>query len=471
MRVRFNLYMLLCAVLFPVLLTACIEDGYTTSSSDLLEFSTDTLSFDTTFTESGTPTRTFKVYNKHSKMIQISSIALTGGDGGRFYINVDGMSGTEFSDVDIRANDSIYIFVEAYIDTTNENNPIKVEDKIEFLTNGVMQYVVVDAWGQDVVRLDNELVDSDRVLTAEKPYWLHDTLTVAQGATLTIEAGATLYFHDKAAMRVDGMLNAIGTLDSPITMRGDRLDNVVGDISYDIMSGQWGGIDISADSYENNMHYVSMRGSTTGLVVDSCDIQRVKLDLFNSVLHNSSSSVLTVNHAWVIADGCEFSDAANSVISLTGGKYSFNQCTFSNNYLFSTISGCIIDINYLYLDESITMPLMSATFNNSIIYGLASDINNGDLTDTDVVIQYTLLRSDGSDDDNFINCIWGGDPKFYTVRDEYYFDYRLQNESDAIARGELSLMPERCATDRYGVVRNNGNGVDLGAYTWVQAAE
>ncbi|MFI3239185.1 MAG: hypothetical protein R3Y22_01140 [Bacteroidales bacterium] len=471
MRVRFNIYILFWVVLFPVLLSACIEDGYTTSSSDLLEFSTDTLSFDTTFTETGTPTKTFKVYNRHSKMIQISSVKLAGGDEGQFYLNVDGMSGSEFSSVDIRGNDSIYIFVEAYVDTNNDNNPIKIEDKIEFITNGVTQYVVVDAWGQDVIRLDGELIDSDRVLTAQKPYWIHDTLTVEHNVTLTIEAGATLYFHDKAAMRVDGTLTAIGTADAPITMRGDRLDQVVGDISYDIMSGQWGGIDISADSYGNSMHYVSMRGSTTGLVVDSCNVEQLKLDLFNSVLHNSSGSVLTVSHAWVVADGCEFSDAANSVVDLTGGKYSFTQSTFANNYLFSAVSDCIININYIYLEEFTTAPLMSATFDNSIIYGIASDINNGDLTGTDIYIRSTLLRSDGSDDGNFINCVWGADPKFYTVRDEYYFDYRLQNESDAIAQGDLSLLPERCSTDMYGTVRNSGNGIDLGAYAWVLSTD
>lgn len=471
MRARFNLYILFLVGVSALLLSACIEDGYTTSSSEVLEFSTDTLSFDTAFTELGTPTKTFKVYNRHSKMLQISSIKLAGGDGGRFYLNVDGMTGDEFKNVDIRANDSIYIFVEAYIDATNRNNPIKIEDNIEFQTNGVTQRVLVDAWGQDVIRLDRAVIDSDRTFTADKPYWVHDTLTIAPDVILTIEPGSTLYFHDKAAMRVDGRLIAIGTQSAPINLRGDRLDQVVGDISYDIMSGQWGGIDFSADSYENSMHYVNMRGTTTGVVVDSCNVERVKLDLFNSVLHNSSSSVLSVKHAWVTADGCEFSDAAKSVVDLTGGKYAFNLCTFSNNYLFSAVSGCIVNINYLYLDELLTAPLMSASFTNSIIYGLAADINNGDLVGTDVSMRSTLLRSKGSDDDNFINCVWGGDPKFYTIREEYIFDYRLRNESDAIARGDISLMPERCATDIYGVQRDSGNGLDLGAYAWVYAEE
>ena len=93
------------------LATSCIEDGFTTSSSDLLEFSCDTLSFDTIFTEQGTPTKQFVVYNRHKKQINISSISLSAADSRRFYLNVDGMKGEVFHDVTIRGEDSIFVFV------------------------------------------------------------------------------------------------------------------------------------------------------------------------------------------------------------------------------------------------------------------------------------------------------------------------------------------------------------------------
>ncbi|MDO4510926.1 MAG: hypothetical protein Q4B68_03800, partial [Bacteroidales bacterium] len=61
-----------------------------------------------------------------------------------------------------------------------------------------------------------------------------------------------------------------------------------------------------------------------------------------------------------------------------------------------------------------------------------------------------------------------GDPKFYVNREKYIFDYRLMNESDAIARGDRSLCPESARYDRYGNDRfASGSATDLGAYVWI----
>ena len=67
--------------------------------------------------------------------------------------------------------------------------------------------------------------------------------------------------------------------------------------------------------------------------------------------------------------------------------------------------------------------------------------------------------------------MWGGDPKFYTEREEYIFDYRLHNGSDAIARGNRSYCPDAARYDRYGVDRFTNDGIDIGAYTWVKEPE
>lgn len=451
-------------------LTSCIEDGFTTSSNDVLEFSTDTLAFDTVLTEEGTSTLHFMVYNRHKKMINISSITLDGNDGGQFYINVDGVSGTSFSNVEIRGEDSIYVFVEASLSATGNDLPIEIKDKINFLTNGVEQQVVLTAWGQDVTRMYAPTIDTDTHLSGIKPYVIYDTLRVAEGITLTLDAGTTLMFHDKSGMVIDGTLIAAGEQDNEITLRGDRLDNVISGVAdYDMMSGQWGGIKFTASSFGNEMHYVNMRGSTSGVEIDSTDISQRKLYIFNSVLHNSSSSVLTALHAWVEATGCEFSDAANAVVSLTGGYARFAQCTFANYYLFDVITGAIVTLDYLLPDDSDgALPLMDAHFDNCIIYGNTSEISPGDLADSNVLVRNCLFGSQGSDDDNFINCVWDADPLFYTVREDYIFDYRIKDESDAIGKGDPLLCPEGAEVDRYGVNRFINGSPDLGAYTWVE---
>ncbi len=468
MKSSLHTVILIFAAIAFMALTSCIEDDFTTSNSDVLEFSTDTLAFDTVLTEEGTATRRFMVYNRHKKMVNISSITLDGSSQVRFYLNVDGVSSESFSNVEIRGEDSIFIFVEAYINPTGDDLPVEMEDKIRFVTNGVEQQVVLTAWGQDVTRLHSPVIDTDTHLSGIKPYVIYDTLRVAQGATLTLDAGTTLMFHDKSGMVVDGTLVAAGEQGNEINLRGDRLDNVVGGSDYDIMSGQWDGIRFTASSSGNEMRYVNMRGSSSGVVIDSTGIGQRKLYLFNSVLHNSSSSVLTSRHAWVEATGCEFSDAAEAVVALTGGYAKFAQCTFANYYLFDVITGSILTLNYLLPDDSDgSAPLMDGTFDNCIFYGNASEITPGDLTGSTVLIRNCLFGADGSDDNNFINCVWGGDPLFYTVREEYIFDYRLKPESDAIGSGDASLLPEGAETDRYGVNRFINGGIDIGAYTWV----
>ncbi len=459
-------------MLAAVALTSCIEDDFTTSSSDTLEFSVDTLAFDTVLTEEGTATRRFTVYNRHKKMLNISSITLDGNTGGRFYVNVDGVSGSSFSNVEIRGEDSILVFVEATLDPTGNDLPIEIEDKMRFITNGVEQQVVITAWGQDATRLHAPTIDTDTHLSGIKPYVIYDTMRVAEGVTLTLDAGTTLMFHDKAAMVVDGTLLTMGQQGNEINLRGDRLDNVVGGTDYDIMSGQWGGIIFTAASTGNEMRYTYMRGSSSGITVDSTGIDSRKLYLFNSVLHNSSSSVLTSHHAWVEAEGCEFSDAPNAVVSLTGGYARFAQCTFANYYLFDVVRGSILTLAYLLPDESDgNTPLMDAHFDNCIIYGNASEISPGDLTGSSVLVRNCLFGSQGSDDNNFLNCVWEGDPLFFTVREKYLFDYRLKNESDAIGTGDPSLCPAEAATDRYGVNRYVHGNIDIGAYTWVEQKE
>ena len=87
---------------------ACIEDGYTTSPSDQPRFSTDTLSLGTIFTAEPSATSRFTVYNPHSKQLSISNISLSGPNAPNFRVNVDGLSGQSFTDVDIRPNDSIF---------------------------------------------------------------------------------------------------------------------------------------------------------------------------------------------------------------------------------------------------------------------------------------------------------------------------------------------------------------------------
>lgn len=453
--------------LLAAAMSSCISDSFTTSPSDTLTFSTDTVSFDTVFTDLGTPTARLKVYNRAKKAVNISSIRFAEAES-YFQMNVDGVSGREFSDVEIRGGDSIFIFIECYIPELERNEPQLVEDRLRFVTNGVTQDVLVEAWGQNVTRLRGVTVTDEMVLTAEMPYVVFDSLTVAPGAQLKVEPGANLLFHDGAKLTVSGRIEAVGEPGKMINMRGDRLDNVLPDVGYDILAGQWEGVRITPESFGNRLEYVDMRSTSIGLTVDSCaDLSRQKLEIVNSWLHNSQSNALTVEYAWVDAYGCVFSEAAGAAVYLAGGRHDFTQCTFSNYYLFVYPSVPLLWLDHCLpssLESNPTQPLMTANFRNCIFYGLPADLNEGDLTGSNVYIENCSLKSPGSDDANFLNCLWDTDPLFLTERSEYIFNYHVAEDSPVIGAGNPAFVTPQCLIDMDGVNRLSFGAPTLGAF-------
>ncbi len=473
---RYFLWLASTLLLSMSIFSSCIEDGFTTSPSDVLDFNMDTVSFDTVITLQGTATKQMVVYNHSPKQISISSIKVAGESSkGHFHLNVDGIRGDEFHNVEIRGNDSIFIFIEAYLDEMEQDEPTMLEDHLVFVTNGKTQSVLLSAWGQDVVRINGDTISRNTRFTANKPYLIYDTMFVAPGVTLTLDAGTTLLFHDKAAMRCAGKMLANGTAESPITFRGDRLDRIVGETSFDIMSGQWGGIIFTTPTMGNVLKHVIMKGSTIGMHCrnDYGDTEQCALKLVNCVLTNSTTTCLAALACRVEAIGTEFSDAGEEVVYFEGCRVQASQCTFANYYLFGVSDLPVITVCDAHYTNG-QIGRINAYFDNCIIYNALSskpEINDGKLGDFDVYLRYCLLQSKGVDDANFINCVWGADPCFLTVRDEHLFDYRLGNESDAIGKGDPSLCPAEARYDRYGSDRLASGAVDLGAYVWIPVPE
>ena len=92
-----------------LLLISCQKDWvFTTSSTDKVTFSSDTLRFDTVFTQIGSSTRILKIYNPSKEAINISSLYLAAGANSKFKINVDGFPGAKaLKDIPIYTKESI----------------------------------------------------------------------------------------------------------------------------------------------------------------------------------------------------------------------------------------------------------------------------------------------------------------------------------------------------------------------------
>jgi len=107
---------LFCSI---VLWSSCRNDFETVPSTGNLEFSRDTVFLDTVFTNIGSSTYNLKVYNTSDDDITIPTIRLGEGENSQYRLNVDGLPGKIFNDINILAKDSIFVFVETTLDIDN----------------------------------------------------------------------------------------------------------------------------------------------------------------------------------------------------------------------------------------------------------------------------------------------------------------------------------------------------------------
>ena len=142
-----NVFYILSVVSF--LFFSCNDDAFeTTNSSGDLKFSRDTVFLDTVFTNISSSTRTLKIYNKSSQNITIPTIKLGRGEQSFYRLNVDGIAGKSFENIDILSKDSIFVFIEATIDFSRVTNPIYT-DSIVFDSGNNSQDVKLVTLVQD----------------------------------------------------------------------------------------------------------------------------------------------------------------------------------------------------------------------------------------------------------------------------------------------------------------------------------
>lgn len=438
------------ALVLTSLLSSCIEDDYATSPSQQPEFSTDTLRIGSVWAGEASPTARFTVYNHADANLRISSIAVAGAHADNFRINVDGMSGDSFSDVEIRPNDSIFVFAQAVLPANSSVSSELFEADLVFTTNGVSHKLPVKACAMNAVTIQELTISGDEIWDDIRPYRVMRNLTVAPGASLTLAPGTCVMLHDGAGIDVYGTLKTDGTAEQPIVFSGDRTGNVVADIPFDLMSRQWDGLSFHPSSTGTLSHTI-VKNSSVG-----CQAEEANLILINCVLRNSGGDAFAATRSEVEAVGCEFAEAAGAAVRISGGSYKLSHCTLANFYLFAAQTDATLCIEDIMETK--------ASIDNSIIYSRGADLNYSDLTATDITFHRCMLRSAGTDDANFTECIWDSDPLFITDRSKYIFDYRLRPESPAIGAADSRMTDPRAATDRYGLLWSEP--ADLGAYVF-----
>jgi len=394
-------------VILIITISSCREDFEFQSSTGGLEFSNDTIYLDTVFTNIGSSTYRFKVYNRSNNDISIPKVSLADGESSKYRLNVDGVPGKSFENVEIFAKDSLFVFVEVTADinelviSTNEflyTDQIMFESvgenqKIELVTlikdavflfperfeNGTTETLSLglDAEGNEIQIDGFFLDDSELIFTNEKPYVIYGFAGVPSGKLLEIQAGARVHFHESSGIIVanGGSIHVNGELstdpellENEVIFEGDRLEPQFADVP-----GQWLTIWLTAGSTDNRFNHTTIKNSTVGILMDSNDgTENPTLTIKNTQIYNSSNVGLLARTAFIDAENFVVNNAGQAAVNLgLGGRYNFRHSTIANYWRnsFRNFPALLIENQLETQDNLFVENLVEATFSNCIIYG------------------------------------------------------------------------------------------------------
>ena len=433
-----------------ILWSSCRKDFDFQPSEGGLTFSKDTVYLDTVFSNIGSSTYSLKVYNRSNTDISIPTLRLRQGQASNYRLNVDGISGKEFKNVELLAKDSLYIFIETTIDiqsVVTASNQFLYTDVLEFDSgsnfqkvdlvtlvkdaifiypnrdaDGIVETLTFDTDGDgidDNTAVQGRFLEDDQLhFTNKKPYVIYGYAAVGANKTLIIDAGARVHFHansgllitNNASLKVNGKLSSDqSTMTNEVIFESDRLEP-----SFDNIPGQWGTIWLFQGSKENDINFTTIKNATIGILAENNPNTAIpKLTIKNSKIYNSSNFGILGRATSILAENVVINSAGQSAFAGTyGGSYNFTHCTIANywSHSFRQFPALYLN-NFLILEDepSVANALTAANFNNCIIYGNDNP-------------EFLLENEEGADFNfKFTNCLvkfkdsnnkFAGDPKY-----------------------------------------------------------
>lgn len=458
-----------------IVVMSCKKDDYLDGVTVKLNFSTDTVFFDTVFTSVGSITKQLKVYNNNDGDVLISNVRLAKGSLSNYRLNINGVNSSSTNNVELEKGDSLYIFIEVTVDPQNINTPYVVSDSILFTVNGNIQDIDLRSWGQEANYIDgrySSAIIRDTVWTNNKPFLIYNSMMVDTGETLIIEEGTHIYLHKNSSIYIMGTLIIKGTKDNPVIIRGDRLEH-----AYDDIPGQWSRLVFVNPSENNKIDYAEIKGGIIGVQVGGNIESSSKPDLHISntkVEHMNYSCLYTIGSS-VIASNCVFADAGfYPVALLMGGDYEFYHSTIANYWSYATrTEPSVVITNNLTADGVMYVSdLTNAYFGNCIIYGSMEDelgLSNDNAAEFNYKFENCIVKNsslDFSDNDNYVN-VWGDkNPKFVSYSN---YNWELDTMSFAEDKGSVDIVNNypyipSIINDLNEYNRTTDGNPDMGAY-------
>jgi len=471
---NFVRYLIITSTLLLMVVVGCRKETIFQTKDALLQFSADTVYLDTVFTTIGSSTRLLKVYNNTSDNLIISRVYLGNGQSSFFRMNVNGESGREIKNVEIRANDSIYVFIEVTTDVMGANT-LLYTDSILFETGKNQQHVNLVTLAKDAhfyypnriltinqpapfppIEIPYSILPCNAIFGTDKPHVIYGYVVVDSTCTLNVLAGAEVHFHSGSGLWVyrGGKLLVDeaeqGNFENPVTFQGDRLEP-----NYRNIPGQWGGllggIFIQSGSEGNIINNAIIKNATNALRVDSTSSSNPNLRIKNVQILNNSRVGLYGGYANIDAQNLIIGNGGLYLFYALGGTYTFRHCTFANFWVSSSRNTSAVGLFNFFEDGNgnrFYRALNQAYFGNCIIYGSAQSevaLGIGAGADFNYFFNHALLRINENPD-----------AKHYDVNDATYFNNVILNQNPRFEDVQNNLY----ALDSISPALNMGNNND-----------
>lgn len=446
-------------ILLLLITAVCLGcDPLANPVSGQVDFSADTVFFDTVFTAVGSVTREFRAINRNSDPLLIDRIYLGGGTSSPFRLNINGTPAISSEEITLAHGDSLFVFIEVTIDPDNEANPVAVLDSVVFESGSYKGRVILEAWGQDVWLIEGNETGT-ATWTEGKPYVITGSFLVDTTATLTLDAGTRVYFHHDAGMTVAGRLVSDGTAEKPVLFATDRLEHV-----YDDVPSRWKGINFLDCSRNSILNHTEVRNAVIAVSLQGNPSVAPDLTLNGTRLMHNSVASLVASKAEVLAVNSVFAHSGFSTVSLTeGGTYDFIHCTMDNRWEYSFRAEPVM---FIGKGKGV---LPEVTVINSVITGTLDDELAIDALPSDAAGRFyadsSLIKVDTTGSEWYVSTLFRNVQTSLLPRfiDESAYDYRPDTLSPLIDKAgklESLLYPY----DIRNKPRPTGSGPDIGAY-------
>ncbi len=434
-----NLKSLLFLVITASIIFSCKKESFITTEAAKLYTSIDTLAFDTVFVTTGSITKSFKIFNNNDQKLRLSKVKLSGDSSSPFKINIDGTSATEVNNIEINANDSIYVFVQVNVNPSAAKLPFILRDSIEIAFNGNKKIVQLQAYGQNAIFLRKARIKGNVSWNNTLPYVIIGGIQIDTNAILRISSGTKIFLHADAPFLVDGTLISTGSKESRIIFSGDRMD-----ADYKDLTASWPGIYFRNTSKNNSLKFTIIKNAYNGIIAQQLSGSATpKLKLSQSIIDNIFNTGILAINTNIDADNCIISNCGNNIQVVYGGDYRFINCTVATYSSFN-----IIHLNpVLQLSDFITeaghnyiAPLKSL-FQNCIFWGEGGPVDDeikvikSGTNPFSLTFDHVLYKAKNEiNNATFVSSIKNEKPMFDSINvSENIFDFHFTKNASAPA--------------------------------------